>query len=166
LKRKGKLDMIVIDYLGLILIRNQKKFERRQQEIAWITGTLKSLAKELDVPVMLLSQLNRPEKGKEVREPQLHDLRESGDIEQDADIVLFLHRPSYYDKEKNPDWEGKGKIIIGKYREGARNRSVLFHHDGNFKKVWGKDEVPAVKLPGNFKPVDFSEPKEKEELPF
>jgi replicative DNA helicase len=164
LKRKGKLDMLIIDYLGLIILRNQK-FERRQLEIAWITGTLKSLAKELDIPVMLLSQLNRPEKGISIRELQLHDLRESGDIEQDADIVLFLHWPSYYDANKYPEWKEKGKIIIGKYREGARNRSVVFCHDRNFKKIWG-NEAPDIKIPGNFKPVDYSEPRTNDDLPF
>jgi replicative DNA helicase len=164
LKRKGKLDMVIIDYLGLILIRSQK-FERRQLEIARITGTLKSLAKELDVPVMLLSQLNRPEKSGTIREPQLHDLRESGDIEQDADIVLFIHRPTYYDRDKYPEWEGYGKIIIGKYREGARNNSVVFAHDSNFKKFWG-DEGAAKRFSGNFQPVDFSAPAEVDDLPF
>jgi replicative DNA helicase len=114
---------------------------------------------------MLLSQLNRPEKGAAIREPQLHDLRESGDIEQDADAVLFIHRPSYYDKDKHPEWENRGKIIIGKYREGARNRSVVFCHDRSFKKVWGKEEEPLS--PGNFRPVDFSEPARKDEdMPF
>jgi replicative DNA helicase len=142
LKRKGELDMLVIDYLGLILVRGQK-FERRQLEIARITGTLKSLAKELDVPVMLLSQLNRPEKGTEkVKTPQLHDLRESGDIEQDADTVLFIHRPAYYDAS-NAEWQGKGKIIIAKYREGARNNYVEFHHDAGFKKIWGNEQEPV-----------------------
>jgi replicative DNA helicase len=155
LKRKGAIEMLVIDYLGLILVRNQK-FERRQLEIARITGTLKNLAKELDIPVMLLSQLNRPEKNAAVKEPQLHDLRESGDIEQDADVVLFIHRPSYYN-EDNTEWNGKGKLIIGKYREGVRNKAVIFYHDANFKKIWGDDEAPCKTYSGvspnrNFEP--------------
>jgi replicative DNA helicase len=160
LNRKGELDMLIIDYLGLILIRNQK-FERRQLEIARITGTLKNLAKELDIPVMLLSQLNRPERGVAVREPQLHDLRESGDIEQDADIVLFIHRPEYYDNE-NQEWRGKGKIIIGKYREGARNRHVIFHHDTNFKKIWGNDEIPLRASDNGIHPDAHLEPQHNE----
>jgi replicative DNA helicase len=88
------------------------------------------------------------QEGKKVYEPQLHDLRESGDIEQDADIVLFVHRPTYYDRDKYAEWEGRGKIIIGKYREGEHNRSVVFCHDANFKKIWG-DENFAKRLSGN-----------------
>ena len=151
LKRKGKLSMMVIDYLGLV--RTRQRLERRQLEIAHITGTLKSLAKELDIPIILLSQLNRPERGAAVKEPQLHDLRESGDIEQDADIVLFIHRPSYYDEDQYLEWNNKGKIIIGKYREGARNRAVVFNHDQNFKKIWGESYSnsyqPAEEMQGN-----------------
>jgi replicative DNA helicase len=165
LKRKGKLDMLVIDYLGYILTGNQK-FERRQLEIAKITSSLKSLAKELDVPIMLLCQLSRPDKGAAVREPQLHDLRESGDIEQDADVVLFVHRPTYYDADKYADeWDGKGKIIIGKYREGVRDRAVVFCHDKNFKKIWG-DNGFSKKLSGIPQPVDYSEPRGGFESPF
>jgi replicative DNA helicase len=158
LKRKGELGMVIIDYLGLILVRGQK-FERRQLEIARITGTLKSLAKELDVPVMLLSQLNRPERGVAVKEPQLHDLRESGDIEQDADIVLFIHRPSYYD-EGSREWEGRGKIIIAKHREGVRNRAVEFFHDSNFKKIWGNGEEPYMTQTNTIHPDRNVEPQE------
>jgi replicative DNA helicase len=158
LKRKGELDMIVIDYLGLILIRGQK-LERRQLEIARITGTLKSLAKELDVPLMLLSQLNRPEKGVAVKEPQLHDLRESGDIEQDADVVLFIHRPGYYDKD-DIEWRNKGKIIIGKYREGARNNHVEFYHDASFKKIWGNEQELYMTQTNTIHPDRNVEPQE------
>jgi replicative DNA helicase len=145
LKRRGKLDLMVIDYLGLI--RTNMKFERRQLEIGHITGDLKNLAKELDIPIILLSQLSRPQKAtaREAakKEPDLESLRESGDIEQDADTVLFIHRPSFYDPEAIDSdgnrWEGRGKIIISKYREGARNNTVIFHHDANFKKIWGSN---------------------------
>ena len=138
LKRKGKLQLMIIDYLGLI--RTNMKFQSRQLEIGYITGELKNLAKELDVPIILLSQLNRPIKGTAVKEPQLEDLRESGDIEQDADIVLFIHKPDYY----NPDvvssdgvpWKGRGKLILAKYREGARNQPIIFCHDSRYKKIW------------------------------
>lgn len=138
LKRKGKLQMMIIDYLGLI--RTNMKFQSRQLEIGYITGELKNLAKELDIPIILLSQLNRPMKGTAIKEPQLEDLRESGDIEQDADIVLFIHKPDYY----NPDvqdskgvlWKGRGKLILSKYREGARNQPIIFHHDNRYKKIW------------------------------
>ncbi|QIK58831.1 replicative DNA helicase [Dysgonomonas sp. HDW5A] len=138
LKRKGKLQMMIVDYLGLI--RTNMKFQSRQLEIGYITGELKNLAKELDIPIILLSQLNRPMKGTAIKEPQLEDLRESGDIEQDADIVLFIHKPDYY----NPDvqdskgvlWKGRGKLILSKYREGARNQPIIFHHDNRYKKIW------------------------------
>jgi replicative DNA helicase len=164
LKRKGTLDMIIIDYLGYVLVRNQK-FERRQLEIARITGTLKSLAKELGIPVMLLSQLNRPVKGSEGKEPQLSDLRESGDIEQDADKCLFIHRPSYYDDE-NTEWKDKGKLIIAKYREGARDRFVKFYHDTNFKKIWGDGDTQAKSNQNYISPDRNFEPQHHTNIPF
>lgn len=138
LKRKGKLQLMIIDYLGLI--RTNLKFQSRQLEIGYITGELKNLAKELDIPIILLSQLNRPMKGTAVKEPQLEDLRESGDIEQDADIVLFIHKPDYYNPEvqdsKGIPWKNRGKLILAKYREGARNQPIIFHHDNRYKKIW------------------------------
>lgn len=138
LRRQGKLQLMIIDYLGLI--RTSMKFQSRQLEIGYITGELKNLAKELDIPIILLSQLNRPMKGTAVKEPQLEDLRESGDIEQDADIVLFIHKPDYYNPEvqdsKGIPWKNRGKLLIAKYREGARNQPVIFHHDNNYKKIW------------------------------
>lgn len=138
LKRKGKLQMMIIDYLGLI--RTNLKFQSRQLEIGYITGELKNLAKELDIPIILLSQLNRPMKGTAVKEPQLEDLRESGDIEQDADIVLFIHKPDYYNPDvqdsKGVSWKNRGKLLLAKYREGARNQPIIFHHDNRYKKIW------------------------------
>ena len=94
LKRKGKLKMIVIDYLQLADVRS--KGMSREQEISNATRTLKALAKELDVPIILLSQLNREVEKRGDKMPQLSDLRESGAIEQDADIVMFLMRPITY----------------------------------------------------------------------
>lgn len=149
LKRKGKLDMMIIDYLGLI--KTNLKFASRYLEIGYITGELKNLTKELDIPIILLSQLNRPIKGVAVKEPQLEDLRESGDIEQDADIVLFIHKPDYYDPDaidsKNVPWKGRGKIIISKYREGARNNSVIFYHDERYKKIWDNPQSKPFYTP-------------------
>lgn len=136
LKRLKGLDMLVIDYLGLI--RTQQTFSTRYLQIGYITSELKNLAKELNIAVLLLSQLNRPIKGI-VKEPQLDDLRESGDIEQDADIVLFIHKPDYYDPlaidSEGKAWQGRGKIIVGKYREGIRNNSIIFYHDKRYKKI-------------------------------
>lgn len=143
--RKGELKLMIIDYLGLI--RTNLKFQSRQLEIGYITGELKNLAKELDIPIILLSQLNRPMKGTAVKEPQLEDLRESGDIEQDADIVLFIHKPDYYNKDVQDSngvpWKNRGKLLIAKYREGARNQPVIFHHDNRYKKIWDNHSSQA-----------------------
>jgi len=156
MKRQNKLDILFIDYLGLI--RTNMKFGTRDLEIGYITGELKNLAKELSVPVVLLSQLSRPPKGMTVKEPQLEDLRESGNIEQDADIVLFIHRPSYYDPavttSTGESWENKGKLIIAKYREGARNRDIIFRHDDNFKKIFDNDQQHPA-LESRFKKVEY-----------
>lgn len=156
MKRQTKLDILFIDYLGLI--RTNMKFGTRDLEIGYITGELKNLAKELSVPVVLLSQLSRPPKGMTVKEPQLEDLRESGNIEQDADIVLFIHRPSYYDPavttSTGESWENKGKLIIAKYREGARNRDIIFRHDDNFKKIFDNDQQHPA-LESRFKKVEY-----------
>ncbi|MDH8700775.1 replicative DNA helicase [Dysgonomonadaceae bacterium PH5-43] len=138
LKRKSELDLLIIDYLGLI--KTNLKFGLRQQEIAYITGELKALAKELSIPVILLSQLSRAQKNAPAREPVLEDLRESGDIEQDADIVLMLHKPDYYDKDavasNGMEWKNRGKIIVAKNREGNRNVDVIFEHDSRYKNIF------------------------------
>lgn len=133
LKRKNDLKLLIVDYLGLI--RTNMKFERRQLEIAYITSELKSLAKELGIPIIVLSQLSRPEKGGKVRVPRLEDLRESGDIEQDADMVLFIHKPDYYDPDLT-EWSNMGMIVISKYRNGERNKVVQFAHDSRYKKIF------------------------------
>ena len=156
IKRKGKLDIMFIDYLGLI--RTNMKFGTRDLEIGYITGELKNLAKELNIPIVLLSQLSRPPKGISVKEPMLDDLRESGNIEQDADVVLFIHRPSYYDpsvtSSNGDSWENKGKLIISKYREGARNRDIIFKHDDKFKKIFDDDQQQPA-LESRFKKVEY-----------
>lgn len=142
LHRRGQLQLMIIDYLGLI--RTNMKFQSRYLEIGYITGELKSLAKELNIPIILLSQLNRPIKGMAVKQPQLEDLRESGDIEQDADIVLFIHKPDYYDPNAETDgipWTNRGLLIIAKNRKGARNHSIIFHHDERYKRI---SDMPLV----------------------
>jgi replicative DNA helicase len=120
-QQEGSLDLIVIDYLQLMtgsVGSGQKKFENRTQEVSSISRGLKALAKEMRVPVVALSQLSR---GSEQRtgdkKPLLSDLRESGSIEQDADVVCFIHREEYYDRE-NEDLKGKAEIIIAKQRNG------------------------------------------------
>lgn len=143
--RKGELKLLIVDYLGLI--KTNSKFGTRDLEIGYITGELKNLCKELNIPTIILAQLNRAEKGAKVRKPQLQDLRESGNIEQDADIVIFPHRPYYYDSEaidsEGQSWENRGELIIGKHREGEINAVVKFKHDKSFKKIF--DDTNYVK---------------------
>ncbi|HTD96191.1 MAG TPA: replicative DNA helicase [Edaphobacter sp.] len=120
-QQHGSLDLIVIDYLQLMtgsLGANQKGFENRTQEVSAISRGLKALAKEMKVPVVALSQLSRAseQRGGD-KKPLLSDLRESGSIEQDADVVCFIHREEYYDRE-NEDLKGKAEIIIAKQRNG------------------------------------------------
>ncbi len=120
-QQHGKLDLIVIDYLQLMtgsVGSHQKSFENRTQEVSAISRGLKALAKEMKVPVVALSQLSRAseQRGGD-KKPLLSDLRESGSIEQDADVVCFIHREEYYDRE-NEDLKGKAEIIIAKQRNG------------------------------------------------
>ena len=111
--RKSPLGVIIIDYLQLI--EPDEKGSPREQQIAQISRRLKFLAKELKVPVIALAQLNRGVELREDKRPRLADLRESGAIEQDADMVMFLHRPDAYDPEDRP---GEAEIIVAKHRSG------------------------------------------------
>lgn len=117
LQRKGKCGMVMIDYLQLIDMRSSNKNYNREQEVSQCSRSAKLMAKELGVPVILLSQLSRKNEERTDKMPILSDLRDSGAIEQDADIVLFIHRPEYYD-EKNAE-KGVGKLILAKHRSGA-----------------------------------------------
>ena len=105
--------MIIVDYLQLM--QGPRRVENRQQEISVISRSLKALAKEINVPVVALSQLSRAVEQRQDKTPQLSDLRESGAIEQDADVVIFLYRPHAYDSEED---EGLAKIIVSKQRNG------------------------------------------------
>lgn len=127
LKAAGKLDMIVIDYLQLIRGSSGKN-DNRQQEISEISRALKGIARELDVPVIALSQLSRATEQRADRRPMLSDLRESGAIEQDADMVLFLYRDDYYNEESED--KGLTEVIIGKQRNGPVGTIKLrFFHE-------------------------------------
>src|ERR1700682_4925583 len=133
LKRQKGLDLVVVDYIQL-LQGSGKRTDNRVQEVTEITTSLKALAKELNVPVIALSQLSRQVESRDDKRPQLSDLRESGSIEQDADVVMFVFREEYYhqmrkpmesNREKFDEWraegnrvEGKAELIIGKQRHG------------------------------------------------
>ena len=114
LKVEKNIGMVVVDYLQLM--QGPKGIESRQQEISVISRSLKALAKELNIPVVALSQLSSAVEQRADKQPQLSDLRESGAIEQDADVVIFLYRPWVYSQEDED--EGKAKIIVAKQRNG------------------------------------------------
>jgi len=133
LKRQKGLDCLIVDYLQLLSGSSKASSQNRVQELTEITTTLKALAKELEVPIIALSQLSRQVESRDDKHPQLSDLRESGSIEQDADVVLFVYREEYYLKNKEPkegtpehiSWQGemekvhgKAEVIIAKQRHG------------------------------------------------
>jgi replicative DNA helicase len=130
LKAEGGLDLIVIDYLQLM--RSNRKTENRTQEISDIARSLKALAKDLDVPVIALSQLNRGVESRPNKRPMLSDIRESGSIEAEADMVLFIYRDDYYKRkeaEQMQDWDPDkvevAELIIGKHRSGPTGTVLL-----------------------------------------
>ncbi len=127
LKRRYGIGIVIIDYLQLI--ESDDKKLPREQQISTITRRLKFLSKDLSIPVMALAQLNRGVEQREDKRPRLADLRESGAIEQDADIVMFLHRPEAYDPEDRP---GEADLIIAKNRNGPV---------GNVPLVWLKQQL-------------------------
>ncbi|WP_299518265.1 replicative DNA helicase [uncultured Serinicoccus sp.] len=121
LKQRNNLRMVIIDYLQLM--SSGKRVESRQQEVAEFSRALKLLAKELEVPVIALSQLNRGPEQRTDKKPQMSDLRESGSIEQDADVVILLHRESLYERESPR--EGEADVIVAKHRNGPTDTVVV-----------------------------------------
>ena len=128
LKSEHGLDLVVIDYLQLISGSGRSGGDNRQQEISEISRSLKQLAREMQCPVIALSQLSRSVETRPDKHPMLSDLRESGAIEQDADIVIFLYRDEYYNKDKeeeNTNATDKTDVDISKHRNGATGRVEL-----------------------------------------
>lgn len=161
LKRQKGLDLLIIDYIQL-LSGSGKRSDNRVQEITEITTGLKALAKELSVPIIALSQLSRQVENRDDKRPQLSDLRESGSIEQDADVVLFVYREEYYLQSKEPrpgtpeheKWQldmslvhGKAEVIIGKQRHGPTG-TINLQFDASVTRFG--DLAPDAQLPERF----------------
>ncbi len=122
-QREHGLGLIVIDYLQLVGRNVESRYENREREISEISRSLKALAKELSVPVISLAQLNRGPDARPDKRPRMSDLRESGSMEQDADLVLFIYRDEYY--HKSSEAAGKAEVIIGKNRHGPMETIAL-----------------------------------------
>jgi len=162
LKRQRGLDVIIIDYIQLMQGSSAKASQGRVQEVTEITTGLKALAKELNVPIIALSQLSRQVENRDDKRPQLSDLRESGSIEQDADVVMFVYREEYYLKNQEPKlgteeyikWEsamnevrGKAEVIIAKQRHGPTG-TVSLGFEGQFTRFF--DLAEESHLPERF----------------
>ena len=128
LKRKvGRLDLVFVDYLQLM--SGGRKFESREQEVSFLARSLKALAKELGVPVVALAQLSRSVEGRKDKRPILSDLRESGGLENEADVVIFIHRPEVYEPNE-VDLQGIAEMSVAKNRDGPTGvRKMAFLSD-------------------------------------
>ncbi len=137
LKKEKGVKVSFVDYLQLV--RPQFRKSSRQEEVAEVSRSLKALAKELSIPVVALAQLSRQVEHRSDKRPQLADLRESGQIEQDADLIIFLHRPDYYKKNPSPEEQGIAELIVAKQRQGPT----------------GIIKVAFLKETTTFKPLDY-----------
>jgi replicative DNA helicase len=160
LKRQRGLDLVVVDYIQLLQAGSRRGSDNRVQEVTEITNNLKALSMELNVPFLALSQLSRQVENREDKRPQLADLRESGSIEQDADVVMFVFREEYYLKNQEPkpgtieyeQWQaemdsvhGIAEVIIGKQRHGPTGTVRLMFEDSltRFSNLAREDRLPA-----------------------
>ncbi|MCS7076350.1 MAG: replicative DNA helicase [Bacteroidia bacterium] len=143
LKVERNIECAIIDYLQLMHVSNDSKSMNREQEIAKISRSLKALAKDLDIPIIAISQLSRGVESRPDKRPQLSDLRESGSIEQDADVVMFLYRPEYYGLDTDPETglsnKNVAEVIIGKQRNGPVGK-VRLKFLNQFVKFTDEDE--------------------------
>jgi len=182
LVREHGISCIIIDYLQLMNASGMN-FGSREQEVSMISRSLKGLAKELNIPIIALSQLNRGvenRQGNEGKRPQLADLRESGAIEQDADMVCFIHRPEYYkilEDERGNSLKGIAEIIIAKHRNGAtgdvrlkfRNEYAKFMNvdeDVSFMEYSSSMNAMEIPPPISSAESDFLQPARPNEMPF
>lgn len=152
LHKEHHIELIMIDYLQLMTASGMR-YNSRQEEVSLISRSLKGLAKELNIPVLALSQLNRgveSREGVEGKRPHLSDLRESGAIEQDADMVIFLHRPEYYGLLHSDDgfidYKDKAEVIIAKHRKGATG-IVMMDFKGEFTRFGNLEDKVISKSP-------------------
>ena len=147
LKSRKQCDMVIIDYLQLCDMTTKQLNRNREQEVAQATRKAKSLAKELHIPVVLLSQLNRESENRPGGRPELAHLRESGAIEQDADVVMLLYRPAQQritiDKESGYPTEGLGVVIVAKQRNGETG-NAYFSHNPSLTKI--TDYTPPLEV--------------------
>ncbi|MEX0852163.1 MAG: replicative DNA helicase [Bauldia sp.] len=158
LKRQRGLDVVVVDYIQLLQGSSRRSNDNRVQEVTEITNSLKALAKELSVPILALSQLSRQVENRDDKRPQLSDLRESGSIEQDADVVMFVYREAYYLKNKEPrvgtaehvQWQDEmdkvergAELIIGKQRHGPTG-TVTLHFNPLHTRFYDPAREPEV----------------------
>jgi replicative DNA helicase len=154
LKQEKGVGIIFVDYLQLL--KTPYRHATRQEEVAEISRNLKALAKELEVPVVALAQLSRQVEQRADKRPQLADLRESGQIEQDADLIIFIHRPEVYKKNPPPEEEGLAEIIVAKQRQGPT---------GIVKLAFDKDTTVFKPLPSsNSKRIEEYKPEDLENV--